>query len=272
MYEATETGDLDWLKKLLPTFCYDHLTVFKCAAQYGNLALVKWLTSEIRSHAGWKEEGKLDYYAPGILKEATMSATYNGHREIVNFLLLEIETNADGEDEDEELNELAWKVLKTAAYAGYLDVVKCAAEYAHVRASTGPTSEYSKALTNAIDHGHFEVVSFLINHRQYHWDLKRAFEQALTLTKQDILETMYKVDQEVVNGDDLVVRLAEWTQLNICTTILKLMPRQFMVHLNAHLVVDGSIFWRCCWIPTGSRKSCLMRLCSARLVWDLSIR
>ncbi|POM78866.1 Hypothetical protein PHPALM_3554 [Phytophthora palmivora] len=215
--EATETGQLEWIKQLLPTICYDHLTVFRTAASYGYLDITTWLTLQIRNQ---KEEGQLDYYVPSILKEAIMNATYNGHHKIVQFLLEDLETNADDEDERDEVNAIAWKVLKTAAYSGCLEVVKHAAEYAHEALVTGPASTFSKALTNAIDRGHFEVASFLINERQYHWDLKMAFEQALLLKHQLILEAIYELDREVVDGASLIVCLARSTGANGLQSLL----------------------------------------------------
>lgn len=121
----------------------------------------------------------------------------------------EVDISADEEENDVDmLCEVAWRVLDAAARMGYVEVVKFAADYARETEETGPASEMSRALSNAIDRGNIEVGEFLINAPQYHWGMVGAFKQALQARQRVIVEMIYEVHPESVDGGSLIVHLA----------------------------------------------------------------
>ncbi|EGZ18482.1 hypothetical protein PHYSODRAFT_249835 [Phytophthora sojae] len=210
--EAMHTGQMAWVKQLLPTFSYDHLEVLIVAAQCGHLDIVKWLSAEVRSHASDVEaDGKLEYNALDILEEAIMNAGGNGRLEVVKCLMSEVKISSDEEDNEVDmLNEVAWRVLDLATQMGRVEVVKFVAEYARETEETGPASEMSRALSNAIDNGHKDVVKVLISAPQFHWEMAPAFKQALMARQQGIVEIIYELHAGSVEGQggELIVHLA----------------------------------------------------------------
>ncbi|OWZ12027.1 hypothetical protein PHMEG_00014870 [Phytophthora megakarya] len=211
LIEAAETGQMAWIKQLLPSFSYDHLEVIIVAARRGQLTIVEWLVPEVRSHAGTEEvNGKLDYNALDTLEEATINAAINGHLEVVQFLMPEVKICDEEEvgNDVDMLCEVAWRALDFTAKSGFLDVVKYLAEYARETEATGPASKMSQALANAIEEGHEEIVRFLINAPQFHWELDIAFNHALRLKNNKIMEIIFELHPECVDGGDLIFRLA----------------------------------------------------------------
>ncbi|KAG7397436.1 hypothetical protein PHYBOEH_000715 [Phytophthora boehmeriae] len=248
--KAVKAGKLEWLAFLLDTFEFDPLNSVASAAANGQRDSVVFLLSQAGDHENpgdseeslsnddedsesdddedsesddddSSEDGRLDDRTRRVIEEATTMAASNGHIAVVEFLLFKI---AGGREDD--VYATMWRALDEAAANGHLSLVQFAIEHAtqwgYAAIYSAATS--SDALSRAISGGHDHVTKFLLDQPHFRWKMKSAFELAIANERQEIVEWIYAVYSQFVDGGNLLVDLIRDDQMNAVEYLLRILP------------------------------------------------
>ncbi|KAG7383994.1 hypothetical protein PHYPSEUDO_003163 [Phytophthora pseudosyringae] len=162
--EATRSGALKWIKKLIPQVEDDKYDAVLDAIKRGRIPVLKMLFPK---------------FGCSYTIEASVTTAGCGHLVILSKILHESRQYPIA-----IRHEASWKALSEAAANGHLPVVKFAMDQAieyvdwSVLVAYTPASRLSDALSRVISGRHRSVVKAFLDPSRFHWTVSTAFEQA----------------------------------------------------------------------------------------------